>query len=167
MKNKLFLAGMISMALVFGFMIIGCSDGSSGGDGGAKTLVITGFTVAQMAEGSDGGFIGVFPAGTPETNVYADIMAYGTGVGSVQYSVAGMEFDEIDAPVFNGSTYTITVPLYNLSGNPWTGSGTYDIYNAISDGSRNYVYKAANVSITSATTTISASLYTKIYDEPI
>ena len=163
-KNAIY--GLLVMVLAFGF--ISCDNGNNGDSTNTdpKTLVITGMTIAQIMEGSEGGFIGVFPKGTSEANVESDNMAYLTGSGSTQYAVAGMDFDEIDDPVLVGSTYTITVPLYNPQSTiRWTGSGTFDIYNAVYDGLKARVYKAANISITSGTTTIPASSYVKIYEE--
>jgi hypothetical protein len=41
MKNKLFLTGMLVLALVFGMMVVGCDDGSTDGNTGSNTLAGT------------------------------------------------------------------------------------------------------------------------------
>ena len=133
-----------------------------------KTLVINGITPELMALGSAGGFVGLFPVGTPKENVIADIMSYLNGSMRYNYATAGMDFDQIDDPVLVDSTYTVTVPLYVPDGTaPWTGLGSYDVWNAFSDGSNGYLYKVSNVPFISAVTTIDALDYIPILSEPL
>jgi len=40
MKNKVFWIGIISIMLAFGFMVIGCSNDTTGGSSGPKTVTI-------------------------------------------------------------------------------------------------------------------------------
>jgi len=137
------------------------------GNNAPKTLLIRNITNAQMAEGSVFSYVFVFPAGTSEANITADITAYLSNSGSIQYAVAGMDLHETDNPVQIGSTFTIVVPLYipeAQTGTRWTGSGAFDIYNIVSDGSKFRSYRVANISITNAITSISAASYLKIYE---
>ncbi|MCL2764106.1 MAG: hypothetical protein FWD40_02345 [Treponema sp.] len=136
----------------------------TGGDD-FKTLIISGITFAQIQEGSDFSYIFVFPAGTSAGDVEADMTAYLMSTGPVLYAVAGMDLHQIDDPAFNGSTYTITAPLYLPNTTTrWAGSGTFDVYNIVSDGIRIRNYLAAGVSITSANTPISAASYNLVFD---
>ena len=154
------------MLMVFGVMVYSCDDGNgNSGNTDPKTLIITGMTPELIAEASDGGFIGIYPVGTSDANVTTDNLAYLAG-GSTQYAVAGFDFDyivELGGTLVGG---TLTAPLVlPQSTARWTGSGTFDIYNAVCDGVKHRVYKAANISIISATTTITSSKYSKIYEE--
>ena len=130
----------------------------------SKTLVITGVTGVLMVQGSEGGLIILFPAGTSFANVTADLQVYTSGSGSYQYAKAGNSLDNIDPPVQAGSSYTVTIPLYNGDeSTTFTGSGKFDVYLALSDGINDRVYKLANVSVSVATTTVSASGFTLEY----
>jgi uncharacterized repeat protein (TIGR02543 family) len=124
---------------------------NSGGNNSPKILVITGFPDPSWERG----------------DVYATLIApVGTAISNLQdkyVATAGnWEDNNIthnDVSISNG---TATVQLKKIdSTSAWTGSGTFDVWIApkgtIAGAS---FYKAANVSITTATTTIAASQFT-------
>ena len=142
-----------------------CGYNKSTGSG-PKTLIITDITEALMAQ-AGGGTISLFPAGTSLDNVMADFEANNSGIGSIQYAVAGNDFNHMDPPVPVGSTYNFTVPLYNFDATPWTGSGTFDIYLAVIGAEKWSLYKIANKSIISGITYVSASENVIVANEDI
>ena len=141
MSLKLFRLGMISVALAFGMMIIGC-DGGTTDNAVQNTLIITNISEIQAA-GSDKIDVGIFPIGTTREQMYERID---------EILVAGAD----NLRAFSGSSapYTATVPLMTLDNRPWTGSGVYDVYFG-----RDNFYVKHNVSITSSTTTVDARTF--------
>ena len=129
-----------------------------------RTLVITGLTEDLLSKGTDNGYIALFPTGTTLSNVTADFMSYLSG-RPIQYATAGNDFDSIDNPVLTQGTYTVTIPFYRPNQTPWSGSGTFDIYEYVSDGVKRYIYKIPNVSISSSVTTVSASNIVYVNEE--
>jgi hypothetical protein len=130
----------------------GDSGGGSGGDSGGggntapKTLVIRNIPATVYAYGQSGGKIGVFPAGTTPEQAMSM-----TGI------IAGADLSNRDVSfVLSGSTYTLTIPLYNITNDSrWTGSRTSCTVYVMLFGDGGHFYKADSVSITSGTTTVS------------
>jgi len=142
---------MLTLALVFGMIVVGCSDGSTSSDG-KKTLVVKNIPASVYAYGVSGGAIGLFPVGTTTSQASSQI-----GL------VAGAYLDNRDITVAGSGPYTLTIPLYTGTGyDRWTGSGTFDIYVQLSGGGGHY-YKASSVEITSGTTIVSFDSATEVY----
>jgi hypothetical protein len=143
--NKKFWLGVPVMVLVFGMAVLGCDNGTTGGDSG-KTLIITDISAAQYALVDTNYYaIGIFPTGTTKTQAFA-----WAGL------VAGADYWEITA---YGSPPNLvnTVPLYSFpfgSGKRWNGSGTYDVFCILNGSGKGFVKR--NVSITSEATYIDA-----------
>jgi hypothetical protein len=122
-----------------------CKNDTSGGDDGlAKTLVVTGIPGSPTSAR-----VGVFPVGTTPQQAVSQ-----TGI------VAGAD-SNVGSISFSSGTATIRLYLPDGSDVRWTGSGTYDIYCQISDGSTRY-YRKTNVSITSGTTTLAWSVLEEV-----
>jgi hypothetical protein len=126
-------------------MIFTKQTGTSGGIGGSsgnseKTLVITNISAAQVSQGTNGILIGIFPVGTT-----AEQALLRTGI------VAGADENTLSG---GPSSYTITAPLYPISG--WT-SNTYDIYLMVYGESGISYYRKQNVPFTTSTIQISAA----------
>jgi hypothetical protein len=149
--NKRLLLGILAMALVFGMTVVGCDEGSNGGGNNEKTLIIQNIPAKAFAYGESGGLIGVFPTGTtPEQAMML------TGL------VAGADLENFDIIVVGNGPYTMTVPLYDINYNRWTGKGTFDIYVALNGGGEHY-YRVSSVNISSETTYIPFSSGTEIF----
>jgi hypothetical protein len=132
-------------------------SGSGGdGDGTPNTLIITGITGADLRYQSRHGYsVGIFPAGTSDKDMQADFMAFFAESGNIAYLIAGS--DEPDTPT------TIFASLVTLdTESPWTGSGIFNIGLILYDGDVAYIYRATNISITSASTSIAMSSFSKI-----
>jgi len=155
MKN-LFLAGMFSIVLVFGLTVVGCDNGGgggggSGGSGGSgggsngKILVITNISEEQAA--AAGIEVGIFPIGTTLE-----------GAGERTTVVAGA--NELGI-TFSGNSAIAPLWAGPLFTNRWIGSGTYDIYIALFNGTglRYKSYRKKNVPFTSATTSVDARTF--------
>ena len=144
MRFRLIKLGMISVALAFGMMVIGC-DGGTTDNAVPKTLIITNISEIQAA-GADKIDVGILPIGTTKEQIQTNEMLF-------EILVAGA--DNLRG-AFSGSSapYTATVPLFTTDNKPWTGSGVYDVY----FGWTNY-YVKHNVSITSANTTVDARTF--------
>jgi hypothetical protein len=157
--NKLFLSGMLGMALAFGLVVAGCDNGSTGGGSDPKTIVISGITNEQMSAAKSSS-IGVFPAGTSLDDAIAN-----TGI------VAGASSTDDDFS-YTTSPNTATFPLWTApfpSYTRWTGDGTYDVYFATFSGSSptgtpNGAYKKTGVSINAASITLDASTFESVLD---
>jgi hypothetical protein len=115
---------IVTLALAFGLAVVGCDDGSGGGNTDPKTLVITGIPAEVYGYASSGGQIGgigeigIFPVGT-------------TAEQALNWTriVAGANLHDADVSSSSGS-YTITIPLYNITmviviGGPETGPMMY------------------------------------------
>jgi len=155
MKKSFSISILLVCLLALSLAFVGCNNGTTGGGGGSsssnntpaantdpKTLVITNIPRTSYD-------IGVYPKGTSLEDAY-------NFIGLVAYADAGDTGDD-----YKWSGSTLTTNLYNAETDArWTGNGTYDIYVAAKDG-HNIVgaYKAANTSITSATTTIEWSKF--------
>jgi hypothetical protein len=124
-------------------------------EGGQKILVITGITQAYMEQTYGGGIIALFPAGTSDNNAMTELRKYFAGSAALEKAVAGNGFDNIEPPVQTGETYTVTVPLFTSAEKAYTGTGTFDIYCAVTDKAKRYFYKFVNVSVTSPVTNVS------------
>jgi len=139
--------GMLVIALVFGMTVIGCDN--TGGIDDPKTLVVRNIPANVYAYANYYSQLGVYPTGT--TTQQAISM---TGL------VAGAYLTNSDISVAGSGPYTVTIPLYNVSGNTrWIGNGTYDIYVRLGS----HYYKANSVNISSGTTTISFSDTTEVF----
>jgi hypothetical protein len=118
MKNKLFLAGMLAMALTFGLVLTGCptdADDDGGGGGSLPSANAVGtwvpdggdsITLKINADGTgeyDGGEYSKYPA-----TVTADTLKFksdsGHDAGSAKYTVTGTTLTLSDATV--GKNYT-------------------------------------------------------------
>jgi hypothetical protein len=124
--------------------------------GAGNTLVITNVSAAMLAQGAKGLTCAIVNPGT----TLADA---GNGIGLV----AETEDSEVRTTGPVASVYTTTVPLYVHgldSASPWTGTGIYDIYLGLIDGSDNMVYsQAQNISFTAATiTSVDATSFSPI-----
>jgi hypothetical protein len=146
MKNAYKLLGIIAVAAVIVFLFAACDNSTSSGGGGGgggggneKMLKFEAFFPSSTIIKR----LGVFPVGTTLAQAKSQ-----TNI------VAGCETPGGESS--GGSINIIyTAKLYDpITKNPWTGSGTYDVYFEMMDGT---YYKASSVNITSATTTISSS----------
>jgi hypothetical protein len=114
-----------------------------------KTLEITGISYEQASLGQMGIAIGIFPSGT---NLQQAISWTGIVAGASYNDVS--PFGEI-----------LIVPLYSApfgSGKRWTGSGSYDIYLMLGSGSSALYYRRRNVVFSSASTKVSAAVFTEL-----
>ncbi|MHC6204604.1 hypothetical protein ACYULU_15595 [Breznakiellaceae bacterium SP9] len=151
MKHKVFLVGMLAMVLTFGMALIGCDNGSTndGGGGDDSTpprLVITNISAALRAEGQHNISICILPTGTTLTQVLSQTTIVATATSDMGN---GITLSGSSAP------FTVSGTLYAAPdfGNPWTGSGTYDVYLVLRDTSdTNHFYKKQDVSFTSGST---------------
>ena len=144
MKNTNFWLGMLVMVLAFGIAVIGCDNGTTGGDS-EKTLIITNISAAQYALADSNYSIGIFLTGTTKVQAFA-----WSGI------VAGAEYWDIIA---SGTPPNLvnTVPLYSFpfgSGKRWNGSGTYDVFVILNGSGDGFIKR--NVSITSEATYLDA-----------
>jgi hypothetical protein len=124
----------------------------TGGNTGAKALVIQNIPANVYAYGEAGGEVGIFEQGTTAQEAF-----YWIGL------VAGSELSNDDVTVVGAGPYTVTLPLYDIYNNRWTGSGTYDIYVWLAGGGGRY-YKAGSVNISAETTTILFSKVIELYE---
>jgi hypothetical protein len=108
MKNKLFLAGMLAMALTFGLVLAGCpTDGGGGGGGGGGNDT---YTVTYAGNGSTGGTV---PVDSTAYALYDTVTVKGNTGGLVKtgYGFGGWNTHEDGG----GTTYA-------------AGTGTFNIY---------------------------------------
>ena len=133
-----------------------------------KTLVITGITAEQIVQfqDADNAFFIIFPPGTSEANVIADFMAISTE-NLPNYGIAGNGGNNIEPPAQVTPPFNVIVPLLNLDQTPWKGTGTFDVYEAISGKVKMSLIKFGTVTITSAVTTVLASNMEVVYEENI
>ena len=134
-----------------------------------KSLTITGITDQLANQGSFGLLVGAFPIGTSQDTVLNDLVVYLNYLGYlsgnevIQRVVAAADpTDPLSGATIWGSinNYAGNAPLYVLAGNyfaDWTGSGTYDVWVALTDGFTGYLYQARSISFTSSTTTVPAA----------
>jgi len=156
LKLNLRNVAVIVASLAVTVMLASCSkDSSSSNDepsnSDPKSLVITNVSLTQAIIGEDEGIrIGIFPVGTTPEQAYME-----TGL------VAGGSDDDMTVKEV-GSTYTVTIPLYDAKNGfetKWTGSGKYDIYCQL--GYSIYLRKT-NVTIKSSKTTLDARDFEEI-----
>ena len=145
MKSKRFWSGLLVLVLVFG--IIGCDNGTTKESG--KVLVVKDIPNAVFKNTGLDAQIGLFNVGT--TLLQAQSLA-GFVAGSYLYA-QGVNV------VTGVVTYTVSIPLYKLDNTKWDGSGTYDIYVDLDNGS---YYKVSSVNFSSGTTTVSFSSATLV-----
>jgi hypothetical protein len=111
MRKKLFMTGMLSMVLAFGFVVIGCDNGSGGGGGEENTdpkkITITGLS------GQSGTAQVVLLSSINETGMVA------IGQGTISGS-------------------SVTVSLKKQDNTDWTGTGSY--YMQLGIGESGYTY---------------------------
>jgi len=125
----------------------------------AKTLVITGYPGSM--EAGDNHFTAIAPVGTDWETLNDDLVA-------MAYIY---DEDDIYWVVISNGTATIQlkdVVVYDNTGiiAPWTGSGTFDVWIAPKGtGPGAKWYKASNVAITQATTTIAASSFVFVIED--
>jgi len=139
MVNKKFFLGMLVIALVFGMTVIGCDNG---GDGGGGELVIKDVPTDKynLIE-TYGGKIGIFTEGT---NIKQ----------ALNRTNLVTESELEDAEVSGSGPYTITISLYDNTGDKWKGSGKYDIYVKIDIDSNPLYYEMYSVKFSSGGATV-------------
>jgi hypothetical protein len=162
MKKFSFLAVLVSL-LALSLIFIGCPTDSDGGDGGdnsdPKALVVTNTPGSALINLTFAGY-GLFPPGTTKSQVINDANAF-LNHTATSYIVAGNNMlDYPDELVTTGSTmYTTRTLLRGANAayvSYWTGTGTYDVWILLRNGTNWSFYKSLNVSITSTTTTLNA-----------
>ena len=145
----------------------------------SKSLTITGITDELADRGSFGLLVGAFPRGTNmdfvinDLAVYLNYLGYLSGNEAIQRVIAAADpTDPMSGASIWGSinNYAGNAPLYVLYGDDfvnWTGSGTYDVWVALTDGYTGYLYQARDIPFITATTTVPASGFSLIYSEDI
>jgi hypothetical protein len=161
MNKKLFLSGILGVALVFAIAVISCNndDGDEEKNTDPKTLVITNFSGEFYSDGLEGVYIGIVPVGT----TYEQFQSNTVG------AVAGGN-SETGQVTLSGSTCTAQLYTVSNSGdltkNKWTGSGTYDVFITliIEEDNTSYIiyYRKQKVSFTSASTSVKATDFTEV-----
>jgi hypothetical protein len=132
MKSKFLMTGILSMALVFGMMVAGCSDDSGGGDGGS----------GDNGGGGNGGGIPAELHGTwIKEDATAIIVFYADKVNVTKSSQAAKDYSvsvsgktikygnggEVSTWATLCTDYRITGSALTLSGNEeWNGTHTLD-----------------------------------------
>jgi len=113
--------------------------------------------------------------GQPELNLAVNARLFPVG-SQPMYLTMGLEYDwgAIATNAYTLSTYsgvdpiTNTSSLLNVSGNnPWTGSGTYDIYIILTSWTSQHFYKKVSVNFSSTTTQIQISSADEIFELPV
>jgi hypothetical protein len=141
MKKRLFLAGIISLAIVFALFFAGCpTDGGGGEDGGGDTVV----TMAAIS-----GVTAPVTGGTPVTAIAATAQY----TGSVTWQPA------VTTTFAAGTSYTATISLtardgYTFAGvtaNFFTVAGASAVTNAAHSGVVTAVFPAASSAGTTVT----------------
>jgi len=174
MNKKLLLSGISVCLLIFSLVLAGCGDGAGDGDGGGndsqKNLKVTNISNSQLSEagfstnGSFNGFngYGLFPPGTSKADVTHDASAFLNQNATTKIVAGNNTLDHGDELVTTGSSnnYTTTVRLRGANAaysSYWTGSGSYDIWILLYNGSGWTFYKSnSGISITESTTTLDA-----------
>jgi hypothetical protein len=158
MKKKLFLSGILGMALVFAIAVISCDndDGDEEKNTDPKTLVITNISQELAEQGQSGIRIFITPVG-------ATLAQISSGeVGRIAWATS----DEPESVTLSGSTCTAQLYVIDDSDNPtnrWTGSGNYDVIILLTGGGNGHFYQKQNVSFTSASTSVNATTFVEVY----
>jgi hypothetical protein len=168
MKKKLFLMGMAALLCAIGLVLVGCDNGNGNGNGGGgntdpKIFVITGINDTLYGYIHDGSTtyvdLRILPSGSEVLDGYRE-----TGlVARAEADSRNGDPNSITVDATSGN-HTLTANLYAAPAltAAWTGVGTYDVYLAIGLGESNHVYRCANVTISSATTTKTAADFTDV-----
>jgi hypothetical protein len=171
-KTILYGALAVIFSLVLALAFTACDDdddeaggggGTGGGTGGTgvggggntdpKTLNIEIWT-GVLSNGTVTFFVGVYTAGTP----LPDAIVY----SSNKEGFVAAAYKSAHGVTFNNDDSTFTAPLYTSADVRWTGSGTYDIYVMLTQNSVSSLYRVTAVNISSATTSITISMPTKV-----
>jgi len=161
--KKMFILGMT--VLILSLTVVGCG-GEDNENTDPKTISFTGITSEMVAYAADGWILGVFQTGTTLAQVKGDAIIFLAETGQFSNRIIAGASDDDPHVLTASAPHTLTVALKSASSgfdNSWTGSGTFDIYFISVDlptenpNSKYYIYKMAGISITSATTTVSAS----------
>jgi len=140
----------------------------------ARSIEVYGITDELVDQGAFGLLVGVFPQGTSQDVVINDGIVYLNYLGllggneTIQRVVAGTDPTDSDSGAFiarRADAYTGVAPLFTLYRDDfvlWTGDGTYDVWVGLFDGFTGYLYKASDVDIITALTTIPASSFSLI-----
>jgi len=132
MANKKKLMGMLALVLVFGMMVVGCSDPADAG----KTIKITGFS---------GDFLKASEYGV-EVWENAKIIAHGDG----RLSGSTVTYDLYNVTFYSNADW-------HTESTRWTGSGTFTLGITATIGEDWHVAFVDDIVIDKAVTTIQAS----------
>jgi hypothetical protein len=158
MENKKILLGILVIALVLGMTVIGCDEEEDDEINAEKTLIIEDIPIEFLDNLDENELL----------YAKAFVVKVGTKKEDVKKpdsTIAQSHMPNIDIKVIekDTSTYTLSIPLYNLDGKTkWTGNGVYDIYVPIygsdEDAYGNVdakTYKASSIKFSTAKTTVS------------
>jgi hypothetical protein len=168
-KRRLF-SGLSVCVLILSLALVSCDTGSSSSDEGI-IFELTAIDAGMQTAGSSYIMFALFPSGTLEANAKADAIAAFPS-GATSYAVAGVS-DYPSNLIYSGAlsgidgsgNRTLKGWLYdsNTGAEHWRGSGTFDCYFALRNGSGTWTgYKLLNQTLTGSEGTVSkaASAYT-------
>jgi hypothetical protein len=164
MKNNYFVSVMLATVLAFGLVLVSCSDkksvppsltASEGQDikpqenqdnSASPVFTLTNIDLAKQGEGSTWFVFGLFPTGTSAANVLADVKLHKSQANQPSYVMAYAGGDSRTLPwqgIPGSGPISISSKLTATAGGDWKGSGSYDGWVLVYNGSVWNGYKLA------------------------
>jgi hypothetical protein len=158
MAKKISLWFMLTLGIIFGIVLFGCTSiGINSNTSGDVTNIEPKFLIIQDME---------IPSITPYGRLF--VFPVGTTLeeaSKFKGAVAGVYLDNWEVAVVGSGPYTVKIPLYGAGKSTrWTGNGTFDIYMQLW-GIGNHFYKISSVNILSKETFMQWSSVTEVFPE--